>query len=138
LDTAPVSERHALLTTHVAEQVAQIIGVPPTHLLQDQEQGFITLGLDSLGTIDLRNRLQRSLECRLPPTFAFTYATITAAATYLHQHLFPATTPPQDDSPPARPEPAPPVSAPDSDDASLATLLERLAQRVAADTNETL
>jgi acyl carrier protein len=66
----------------VRGQVAQVLGLPEG-TLPPQEQGFFNLGMDSLLTLELRNRLQASLACTLPNTLTFNYPTIEALVAYL-------------------------------------------------------
>jgi acyl carrier protein len=63
--------------------LAQFLGVDAASLPTEEGVGFVTLGLDSLTSIELRNNLQRTLHCVLPVTFAFDYPTMEAAAEYL-------------------------------------------------------
>jgi acyl carrier protein len=54
---------------------------PPEAL--DPEQGFFTLGMDSLTSIELRNRLETALDRPLAPSLAFNYPTVDGLAAYL-------------------------------------------------------
>ncbi|MCP4699362.1 MAG: amino acid adenylation domain-containing protein [Gammaproteobacteria bacterium] len=87
LESVPAKEALALLQSHVGEQVAQVLGVSVSALLEEQDAGFATLGIDSLTSIELRNRLQISLACSLPSTLAFDYPTQQALVDYLAQEL---------------------------------------------------
>jgi acyl carrier protein len=82
LEEAPANERREQLATHVRGQVAQVLGLPEG-TLPPPEQGFFNLGMDSLLTLELRNRLQTSLACTLPTTLTFNYPTIEALVAYL-------------------------------------------------------
>src|SRR5207248_2227831 len=53
----------------------------------DAQQGLRDLGMDSLMSIELRNRLQRSVGESLPPTIAFDFPTIDALTDYLLEHV---------------------------------------------------
>jgi len=82
LATAPAEQRRDLLLAHLQTQAAQVLGqrdpaaIAPT-------QGFFDLGMDSLTSVEFRNKLQTSLQCRLPPTVAFDYPTVAALVDYL-------------------------------------------------------
>jgi acyl carrier protein len=82
LEEAPANERRDQLAIHVRGQVAQVLGLP-AGTLPPLEQGFFNLGMDSLLTLELRNRLQTSLACSLPTTLTFNYPTIEALVAYL-------------------------------------------------------
>jgi acyl transferase domain-containing protein/protein-L-isoaspartate O-methyltransferase len=72
----------AFLTAHVLEQVAQTLGWESVEGI-GVERGFFELGMDSLMSIELRRRLQTTLECELPSTLAFTYPSVQALTEYL-------------------------------------------------------
>ncbi len=95
LEEAPVSERTKQLSLHVSEQVAQVLGLANGTLLS-AEQGFFALGMDSLLSLELRNRLQASLACALPGTLTFNYPTIAALVGYLAETIFAGKTVPQE------------------------------------------
>ena len=80
-------ERKQLLTAHVRAQVAQTLGLSaPTDIAPDS--GFFALGMDSLASIELRNKLQASLDCSLSPTLTFSYPTVETLTDYLEERLF--------------------------------------------------
>nr|WP_220184284.1 acyl carrier protein [Cylindrospermopsis raciborskii] len=85
LKQAAVQDRPKLLEVHLRSQVAQLLGINVAELPNEEGIGFVTLGLDSLTSIELRNSLQRTLDCSLPVTFAFDYPTIEIAVKYLTQ-----------------------------------------------------
>ncbi|MET7649283.1 SDR family NAD(P)-dependent oxidoreductase [Streptomyces sp. NPDC005426] len=66
------------------------------------DRGFTELGLDSLGAIELRNRLQKATGLRLPATLMFDYPNSAALAGFLREGL--------------EPEPAAPAGAEPLDD----------------------
>ena len=49
----------------------------------EPEEPLMAAGLDSLGAVELRNAIQRSLEIEVPSTFVFDYPTISAMASYV-------------------------------------------------------
>ena len=87
LENAPRRDRPTLLEHHVREQIAEILGLNVSDLPQEKNFGFMTLGIDSLTSIELRNRLQRSLDCSLPITFAFDYGTLEKMTGYLAEMI---------------------------------------------------
>ena len=73
---APISdsERSASVASIVEREIAEVLGLGPTAKL-DPRQGFFDLGMDSLTSVELRNRLQRSLAIVLPTTLTFDHPT---------------------------------------------------------------
>ena len=62
------------------------MGLPPTEPL-DPEQGFFEMGMDSMMSMELRSRLQKSLACSLPSTLTFKYPKLDALVSYLGQDI---------------------------------------------------
>jgi acyl transferase domain-containing protein/thioesterase domain-containing protein/acyl carrier protein len=87
LETAPASDQRKLLTAHIQTQVAHLMGLKSGELLTPH-QAFFDLGMDSLMSVELRNRLQKSLGCNLPSTLTFQYPTIAALIDYLADEVF--------------------------------------------------
>ncbi|NER52360.1 MAG: SDR family NAD(P)-dependent oxidoreductase, partial [Symploca sp. SIO1A3] len=83
--TAP-SERRSLLVAHVRRQVALVLGIKNPESIA-LETGFFNLGLDSLTSVELRNKLQTSLDCSLPSTLAFDYPKIGKIVDYLLKNV---------------------------------------------------
>ena len=75
-------ERRHLLGDHVAREVGQLLRFGPDERIEPR-QGFFKLGMDSIMTVQLRNRLEASLGRLLPHTVAFEYPTIESLAAYL-------------------------------------------------------
>lgn len=86
LRQAPLRNRRAVLEAHVREQAIRVLGLSPSFKL-DLSQGLATLGMDSLMTIELKNRLQASVGKTLPSTIVFDHPTVTALAEYLEKHV---------------------------------------------------
>ncbi|MFN6560885.1 MAG: type I polyketide synthase [Nostoc sp. ChiSLP01] len=85
LKGAPINEQRALLTTHVCNQVAKVIALDPSQI--NPQQGFFDLGMDSLTSVELKQRLQKSLGCQIPDTFVFNYPTIEAVVGYIAEKV---------------------------------------------------
>jgi acyl transferase domain-containing protein len=75
-------EVDAWLRQHVAEQVAAVLGLDSADEVSDS-RAFIQLGMDSLTSLELRNRLQKGLGQTLPATIAFDYPNVPEMAGYL-------------------------------------------------------
>ncbi|MEL6903639.1 MAG: beta-ketoacyl reductase, partial [Cyanobacteria bacterium J06606_4] len=87
IQSAEISDRPAILSSYLRQQLALVLGVPVTSLV-DEQSSFIDLGLDSLTAVELRNRLQTGLGCKLPVTLMYDRPTLAALRDYLLQdHL---------------------------------------------------
>ena len=82
----PGAEARAFLLEHVRACVAEVVGLDPSQLMEPR-QGFFKLGMDSLMTVELRGRLQRSLELELPATIALEYPTVESLTEFLVEAL---------------------------------------------------
>ncbi len=82
LAAALTGERRQLLVSHVRDQVARVLGFGPSQPF-GLGQGFFELGMDSLTSMELRNRLQTSLGETLPSTVAFDYPNVEALVDFL-------------------------------------------------------
>ncbi|PRQ06478.1 type I polyketide synthase [Enhygromyxa salina] len=85
LRAAPALRRHALLTAHVSAAVASVLGRPDDEIGGDQ--AFFELGMDSLMTVELRDRLQRELGHPMPATVAVEHATVTALSAWIEANI---------------------------------------------------
>jgi acyl carrier protein len=81
VQNADPEERRSLLERHLREQIAQVLGWQTTEI--DPQKGFFDLGMDSLTSVELKNRLQTSLNCELPTTLIFDYPTLDTLLGYL-------------------------------------------------------
>jgi acyl carrier protein len=86
LQDAPPAKRWDMLLAHVRDEAARVLGFDPSTL--DLRRGFFKIGMDSLMSVQLRNRLEASLKCVLPPTIALEYPTVEALARYLYDEVF--------------------------------------------------
>jgi acyl carrier protein len=78
----PVGQRYDRLKAHLRDQVAKVLGFGASDKL-DPQQGFFTIGMDSVMAVQLRVLLEASLGQTLPSTIAFEYPTIEMLTTYL-------------------------------------------------------
>lgn len=68
--------------------IANIVLVVTTRCLQVlADEPLMAAGLDSLGTVELRNTLETTLDISLPPTLAMDYPTAGAIAGYIAAKL---------------------------------------------------
>ena len=81
------TRRRALLIEQISQQVGNILGIKDIKQI-DLELGFSELGLDSLGSVELRNKLQSSYDLKLSSTVVFDYFNIKALADYLLSIIF--------------------------------------------------
>jgi myxalamid-type polyketide synthase MxaB len=88
LDSATPIDRRRLLMAHVRSQIAKVLALSSADAI-DPQQGFSDLGMDSLMSVELRSRLQSSLECVVPTSLAFDYPTVESMVEYLLEELFP-------------------------------------------------
>jgi acyl transferase domain-containing protein/acyl carrier protein len=82
VEYAATSQRAPILRDYIRHQVAEILGFHSSDHI-DLRQGFFRMGMDSVMTVQLRNRLESALGLPLPPTVAFEYPTTEGLAAYL-------------------------------------------------------
>ncbi|MEN9568107.1 MAG: hypothetical protein RLZZ69_3303, partial [Cyanobacteriota bacterium] len=80
-------QRESLLRGQISQQVANILGIKDLSKL-DLALGFSELGIDSLGSVELRNKLQSSYNLKLSQTVIFDYPNIRELTNYLLSLLF--------------------------------------------------
>jgi NADPH:quinone reductase-like Zn-dependent oxidoreductase/NAD(P)-dependent dehydrogenase (short-subunit alcohol dehydrogenase family)/acyl carrier protein len=117
VEQAAPAERAGILEAHVVEQLGRVLRLAPSRI--DRRAPFSSLGVDSLMSLELRNRLEASLGVRLSTALLFTYPNPTALAGYLLGAIAP---PAQGSGAPGGP--APGEADPPADDAAA---LEQLA-----------
>jgi len=101
-------ERLPLLMRHLREQLGSVLRLDPSRI--DPRTPLSSLGMDSLMSLELRNRLEASLALRLSATLLFTYPTTVSLSEYLLDRLD-VPPPPAREPPPAAPEePGPELS----------------------------
>jgi acyl carrier protein len=88
--TAP-TQRLGMLEGHLLEQLGKVLRIDPSRM--DKRTPFANLGIDSLMSLELRNRLEASLSIKLSAALLFSYSTTIALANHLLERLFPAAVP---------------------------------------------
>jgi acyl carrier protein len=76
LATVFSGKRRGMVTSLVRAQVAAVLGQPVASV--PRNVGFVELGMDSFGAIDLRARLEYLFDKELPQTFTFDHPTVDA------------------------------------------------------------
>ena len=82
LAATPQDKKREKLIACVSREVATILRLKSVDLVDDNK-GFFDMGMDSLTSVELKNRLQSILELSLPTTLAFDYPTVTLLVDYL-------------------------------------------------------
>lgn len=86
LAAADAPQRRALLEQHLQDAVAGALGLGSAAPIGPRQRLF-ELGLDSLGAVELRNRLAASLQCTLRATLLFDYPTLAALANHIEHDV---------------------------------------------------
>ncbi|MEW5983052.1 MAG: SDR family NAD(P)-dependent oxidoreductase [Acidobacteriota bacterium] len=123
----PDDQQKRALAARVHVEVAKVLGLRPDEPL-DARKGFFEMGMDSLTSVELRNRLQTSFGRALPATLAFDYPTLAALVEFLaHEFLnvVPSENPAATAGPARPPEPAAAVDLDELSEAELEVLLAR-------------
>ncbi|MBL6986543.1 MAG: SDR family NAD(P)-dependent oxidoreductase [Methylobacter sp.] len=87
LSALPLAQRQRFLRNYLIEQVAAVLGLTNTGQLAT-ETGFSEMGMDSLMTLELKNRLQKSVDTTLPSTLAFKYPSVDELLGFLVTDIF--------------------------------------------------
>lgn len=69
-------KRNDVMKDHLCREIARVLRSSAARI--NRTQPFKTMGLDSLMTLELRNRLERTLRIKLSPTMLFNYPTVVA------------------------------------------------------------
>ncbi|MDW4905793.1 SDR family NAD(P)-dependent oxidoreductase [Streptomyces sp. ADMS] len=85
VERVPEGERAALVEAKVRELAARVLSLAPERL--DRDVLFESLGLDSLMSLELRNRLEAALGLRLSPTLLWTYGSLRALSEALSEQI---------------------------------------------------
>ncbi len=81
LEQTPAAAQLELLSHHVRLQVAKVLGLSSPDLVEP-ERSFTELGMDSLMGMELKSRLQNSLNANFPATLAIDYPTVGSLIQY--------------------------------------------------------
>ncbi|MFT2020406.1 type I polyketide synthase [Streptomyces sp. 796.1] len=112
LTAADADERRRAVRDLILAQVSQVLAYAPDDV--DARRTFKDLGFDSLGAVDLRNRLGRATGLRLPSSLLFDHPTIEALERHLSTELARDANTGRRPAAPARPA-SPPAAAGDGD-----------------------
>jgi acyl transferase domain-containing protein/acyl carrier protein/SAM-dependent methyltransferase/NAD(P)-dependent dehydrogenase (short-subunit alcohol dehydrogenase family) len=82
LEQVAPEDRRDLVAALVAKETRQVLGLTPDDEL-DPNRGLFELGMDSLMSVQLKERLERSIDRSLPATLTFTYPTVHALTDFL-------------------------------------------------------
>ena len=113
LEGVPPAERRGFLERYIVEQLGRVLRLPADRIGKDTP--FRNLGVDSLMSLEMRNRLESDLGLKLPSTLLFTYADTVSLAEHLLGRLAPPAEPvaeaaslrPESPAPPEAPLPEP-------------------------------
>ncbi|WP_292435676.1 type I polyketide synthase [Methylobacter sp.] len=73
-------QQQELMLNHISQMAGSVLGLS-TEI--DPRRGFFELGMDSLTSMELRNRLQRELDITLDATLTFKYPSVSALSEHL-------------------------------------------------------
>ncbi|WP_129674296.1 type I polyketide synthase [Candidatus Chloroploca sp. Khr17] len=86
LEGVTEAERRTVIAMFVRETVARALGIRDTRQIDDR-QGLFEMGMDSLMSVDLKSRLERSVGMALPSTLTFNYPSVADLATFFADEL---------------------------------------------------
>jgi len=78
-------ERRALMGNHLRERAAEVLRLAPERVVPDRP--LKAMGMDSLMTLELRNRLEADLKLTISATAIWNYPTVTLLAAHLAERL---------------------------------------------------
>jgi acyl transferase domain-containing protein/acyl-CoA synthetase (AMP-forming)/AMP-acid ligase II/acyl carrier protein len=79
-------EKHTILSGFVHETALQVLGTEPSQSL-DANKSLMEQGLDSLQSVEMRNRLGKGLETTLSVSLLFNYPSINKLVNYLEKEV---------------------------------------------------
>jgi acyl carrier protein len=87
LRRAPASRRPEILVAQLRSLAGEVLGFEPCREI-DLEQGLFDMGMNSLMAVELKGRLERSLDLQLPSSVLFNYPNIRALSEYILTEAF--------------------------------------------------
>ncbi|GHI01838.1 hypothetical protein Scel_01590 [Streptomyces cellostaticus] len=102
-------ERESAVRDLVRSVVAEVLGHPSAESVA-ADRSFRELGLDSLGAVNIRNRLSAATGRPVPATLVFDHPTPAALADHLRTEFLTPAEPPELPAPPRPPEPPAPTA----------------------------
>lgn len=81
LATVPAEQRAQWLRAHIGEQLKAVLALDAETIAPDDT--FVTLGMDSLTAVELRNRLQQGLGLRLAATAVLEHPSVAELAAFI-------------------------------------------------------
>ncbi len=88
--TIPEPDRRSFLVAYLHAQTARVMGMIPDSACLDPNQGFFSLGLDSIMAVDLRQWIVQDMDIDLPMTVLFDFPNMTKLAVYIEEMLMKA------------------------------------------------
>jgi acyl carrier protein len=85
LKRAATGERVGMLESYLRERLSQVLRIDPSRV--GRHEPFRGLGLDSLMSLELRNRIEAALDLKLSVTLLWARSTLMALAAYLLEQL---------------------------------------------------
>lgn len=82
LKSAPADQRESILEDNIRRILADVLGIDAPESI-DSSSNIFEYGMNSLMSMDFKNRLQSMLKSKLPATFALKYPTVRAMAKYV-------------------------------------------------------
>jgi NAD(P)-dependent dehydrogenase (short-subunit alcohol dehydrogenase family)/acyl carrier protein len=96
LQATDAAHRFERLARPLESAIADVLGLDGDHAL-DRELGFFDMGVDSLMSIQIKDRIRQLVGRDFPASLCFDYPTVTTLVHHLLHELFPADAPPVPD-----------------------------------------
>lgn len=86
IKAAPIDERETLVASEISSVLADVLGMGSGNTI-DLDKNIVDYGVNSLMSMDIRNRLQTVLNVKLPATFTLKYGTVNTMVAYILENL---------------------------------------------------